>query len=217
MSVSTTSPVPLDVANRVVPCPRCSGTMVAAANATFHCIRCRMQVSAELFNPVAPVIHRPELALSEHATCVYHPQKRAVTVCQGTGNFICALCAVEIKGKTYSAQYLETSAGKKAVDDIAGQFLPRPDRVVRNIFWSLLIPYVNGLVLALFPVAAIYGYIQCGKIADLRRQNVLYRALVGKWRILIDTILLSLVLAGWLLLVLVLVVLILRRHFYASL
>lgn len=190
--------------------------MVAAANATFHCIRCRMQVSAELFNPVAPVIHRPELALSEHATCVYHPQKRAVTVCHGTGNFICALCAVEIKGKTYSAQYLETSAGKKAIDGVAGQFLPRPDRVVRNILVALFIPYINALVLALFPVAAIYGYVQCSKITDLRRQNVLYRELVGKWRIVIDTILLSLVLAGWLLLVLVMVVLILRRYSYTS-
>ncbi len=210
---STNSPAPPQGSppDRVIACPACAGTMVLAANATLHCIRCRMQVYGDIFNPVVPVIHSPELALSEHATCVYHPQKRAVTVCQGTGSFICALCAVEIKGKVYSAQYLESSVGKKAMDGIASRFLSRPDRVLKNIFVAMFIPYVNALILAPFPFWAIYGYVQCRKMADLRRRDVLYHELVGKWRIVSGAILLSLILAGWLMGVLVLV---LRSYFY---
>lgn len=100
---------------RILPCPgdQCRGSLRHAANGTFQCDTCRMQVNAELFNPVTPVIQSPELAMSEDATCVYHPQKKAVTVCQGTGNFICALCAVEVKGKRTACNIWKAMREKK--------------------------------------------------------------------------------------------------------
>jgi|GEM_PF-1869763 len=200
---------------RVLPCPgnQCRGSLRHAANGTFQCDTCRMQVNAELFNPVKPVIQSPELAMSEDATCVYHPQKKAVTVCQGTGNFICALCAVEVKGKTYSVQYLESSAGKKATDEIISRYLPRPDRVVNNILVALFIPYADAVVFILFPIWAAYGYLQCGKMAKMRRENALYHDLVGKSRIITAAVLLSVVLAGWLVLAVLIIV---TGHFHAG-
>ena len=196
MTQATTSSSP----PRLIPCPgdQCRGSLAAAANGTFHCDICRLRANGEIFNPVAPAIHGPELAMSEDATCVYHPQKKAVTVCQGTGNFICALCAVEVRGKTYSVQYLESNAGKKAAEDIIIRHLPRPDRVVNNIFVALFIPYANAVVFILFPLWAVYGYLQCGKMAKMRRENALYHDLVGKGRIATGVILLSLILALWL-------------------
>ena len=200
---------------RVLPCPgdQCRGSLRHAANGTFQCDTCRMQVNAELFNPVTPVIQSPELAMSEDATCVYHPQKKAVTVCQGTGNFICALCAVEVKGKTYSVQYLESNAGKKATDEMISRYLPRPDRVVNNILVALFIPYADAVVFILFPLWAAYGYLQCGKMAKMRRENALYHDLVGKGRIITDAVLLSVVLAGWLVLAVMIIV---AGHFHAG-
>ena len=200
---------------RILPCPgnQCRGSLNPAANGTFHCDTCRMQVNAELFNPVTPVIQSPELAMSEDATCVYHPQKKAVTVCQGTGNFICALCAVEVKGKTYSVQYLESNAGKKAADEMISRYLPRPDRVVNNILVALFIPYAGAVVCILFPLWAVYGYLQCGKMAKMRRENVLYHDLVGKGRIITGAILLSIVLTGWLVLA---VAMIFFGHFHGG-
>ncbi|MGC9260724.1 MAG: hypothetical protein ACP5I8_11715 [Phycisphaerae bacterium] len=184
----------------ILPCPgnQCRGSLTPATNGIFQCDTCRMQVNAELFNPVTPVIQSPELAMSEDATCVYHPQKKAVTVCQGTGNFICALCAVEVKGKTYSVQYLESNAGKKVADEIINRYLPRPDRVVNNILVALFIPYADAVVFILFPLWAVYGYFQCGKMAKMRRENTLYHDLVGNGRIVTGAILLSIVLAVWL-------------------
>ncbi len=205
---------------RVIPrhailCPgdQCRGTMTVAANGTLRCGICRMEVNGEIFNPIAPVIHGPELAMSEDATCVYHPHKRAVTVCQGTGNFICALCAVEIKGKTYSVQYLESNGGKKAADEISNRFLPRPDRVVNNIFVALLIPYADAVVFIPFPLWAIYGYLQCAKMAKMRRENPLYHDLVGKGRIVTEAILLSVILAVWLMLA---VAMVFYGHFHSG-
>ncbi len=185
---------------RMIPCPgpQCRGVLTLAANGTFDCNTCRMRVSGELFNPITPVIHGPELAMSEDALCVYHPNKKATTVCQGTGNFICALCAVEIKGKSYSVQYLESKAGKKAAEEIVSHYLARPDRVVNNILVALFIPYADAVVFILFPLWAVYGYIQCGKMAKMRREDALYHELVGRGRIVTAAVLISLVLAGWL-------------------
>lgn len=190
-----------------IPCPgkQCRGTMTMAANATLHCSICHLQVNGETFNPVAPVIHGPELAMDQDATCVYHPHKRAVQVCQGTGNFICALCAVEIKGKSYSVQYLESQAGKEKVAEIGTPFLRRPDRAVRNIFVALVLPYSDVIVFASFPLWAVYGYVKCRQMAKLRRENSIYHDVVGKWHIAINAILLSLLLAGWLALLIALV------------
>ncbi len=200
---------------RLLSCPgnACRGLLHQAANGTFHCDTCRLEVNAELFNPIAPAFASPELAMSDDATCVYHPQKKAVTVCQGTGNFICSLCAVEIKGKTYSVQYLENPAGKKVADDWITRYLPRPDRVVSNILVALFIPYADMVVIILFPLWALYGYAQCAKIAKMRRENPLYHDLVGKGRIVIGVVLLSLVLVGWLILA---VTLLADGHFHTG-
>lgn len=186
----------------IIPCPgdQCHGTLLSAANGAFYCDTCHLEVQAELFNPIAPVIHSPELAMSDDATCVYHPNKKAVTVCQGTGNFICSLCAVDYKGQAYSVQYLESNAGKKAADEIIRRYLPRPDRVVNNIFVALFIPYADAVVFILFPFWAIYGYLQCGKMAKMRREDALYHDLIGNGRIIVSAIFLSIFLAGWLIL-----------------
>ncbi|MGC8625121.1 MAG: hypothetical protein ACP5VQ_07625 [Phycisphaerae bacterium] len=212
MTPTTTGPV---MSQRIIPCPedQCRGSMAIAANGTFHCNTCRMHATGEIFNPVAPAIHGPELAMTQDATCVYHPQKKAVTVCQGTGNFICALCAVEIKGKTYSVQYLESNAGKKVADEITNRYLPRPDRVVNNILVALFIPYADAVVFILFPLWAVYGYFQCGKMAQMRRDNALYHDLIGNGRIVTGAILLSIVLAGWLVLA---VAMIFFGHFHSG-
>ena len=199
--VTATHATPAQVIlQRILPCPRdlCRGTMTPAIGGTFLCDICRLEVKAELFNTIAPVIHAPEIATSEDATCVYHPHKKAVTVCQGTGNFICALCAVEVKGKTYSVQYLESKAGKKAADEMANRYLPRPDRVVTNLFVALFIPYANAVVFILFPLWAVYGYLQCGKMAKMRREDALYHDLIGSARIVTAAVLISIVLVGWL-------------------
>ena len=188
------------IPKRILPCPgdQCRGSLTATPNGTFHCNICRLEVNAELFNTITPVIHSPEIATSEDATCVYHPHKKAVTLCQGTGNFICALCAVEVKGKTYSVQYLESNAGKKAADEMTNRYLARPDRVVSNLFVALFIPYANAVVFILFPLWAVYGYLQCGKMAKMRREDALYHDLIGTARIVTAAVLISIVLVGWL-------------------
>ncbi len=199
--VTATHALPAQVTSqRMLPCPRdvCRGTMTPAIGGTFLCDICRLEVRAELFNTIAPVIHSPEIATNEDATCVYHPHKKAVTLCQGTGNFICALCAVEVKGKTYSVQYLESNAGKKAADEITNRYLARPDRVVANILIALFIPYADAVVFILFPLWAVYGYLQCGKMAKMRRENALYHDLIGTGRIVTSAVLISIVLVGWL-------------------
>lgn len=199
-AVNDQTPLNQPMQPRMIPCPgaSCRGNMVLAVNDKVYCDTCRLQANAELFDPITPVIHSPELAMSEDALCVYHPNKKATTVCQGTGNFICALCAVEVKGKSYSVQYLESKAGKKAAEEIVSHFLPRPDRVVNNILIALFIPYADAVVFILFPLWAVYGYFQCGKMAKMRREDALYHELIGRGRIVTAAVLISVVLAGWL-------------------
>lgn len=196
----------------ILPCPRCrGGRLIAQSNGEFVCDYHGHVVNVERFHPIAPAVQAAELALPEDATCIYHPQKKAVAVCEGTGNFICALCAAEVKGKTYSVQFLESKAGKKQMEENLSRYLPRPDRVIVNIGVAIFIPYVNALVVLPFPIWAAYGYYQCRQIAKFRRENALYGNVVGGGSVIFGAILISLLLALW---IAGLLAVLLFGHFY---
>lgn len=51
------------------------------------------------------------VSVGDESTCYYHPEKKAVVVCEGCGRFLCSLCDLEITGAHICASCLEAGRG----------------------------------------------------------------------------------------------------------
>ena len=132
-------------------------------------------------------MERPEDALPSDAVCVHHPAKRAVALCEGSGDYICALCRVDVDGESFSAQFLER-AGKGKLKKAFGRHLERPDRIIRTAVILLFIPGFNVLMLIAWPWL-IFKYF---RMMRQRREDPVYRRLVGMGNVWLCRVLLTL-------------------------
>jgi hypothetical protein len=78
----------------VIICPHCSAD-IPADSAWQSCPYCQKQLEVRVW----PVIRRNNnaaTALSDQATCFFHPDKAFQTCCQRCGRFVCALCDLQL-------------------------------------------------------------------------------------------------------------------------
>jgi hypothetical protein len=58
----------------------------------------------------------PEALQGEtEASCYYHPQSRAATVCEECGRFLCALCDLEVEGRHLCPRCFESGVGSHKI------------------------------------------------------------------------------------------------------
>lgn len=177
-------------------CPSCRLTLKLPEPGAVVCGTCGWRGEAYLFSPIQTEIRRAESARPDDATCIHHPSKRATATCSGTGDYICALCAVEIKGKTYSVQYLE-NAGKQKVTEAYAPVLPRPDRVINLYLLTIFIPGVNYVTIPLAPLWVAHAFVLRARAKRMRDNDPMYARLVSRLRISVHLIVLVLVLIVW--------------------
>lgn len=157
-------------------CPTCTRELRPEVGPATVCPACGWEGQATLFRPLRPRADESENALPEDAVCAHHARKKAVAICAGTGDYVCALCAVEVGGHTYSAQYLD-GPGKDKLTEASRRYFQRPDSgVLGFVALSLLLI----LLAPVFIPCAVYQFIQ---MIRLRRQSPMYRRLVGRGRI----------------------------------
>lgn len=171
-------------------CPKCGNPLTTSTTSSIAaCQACRWRGRAYSFDPPPVQIDQPKQALADDATCVHHPNKQAVTVCEGTGSYICALCAVEVNGKTYSADFLNRG-GLKKLGEFFDRNLPRPDRAIVYFFVFSIFPYtaIAG------PVLLILAFIRFAQYRKMLTQESLLKRVVPRGR----TIVLGLTLIAWL-------------------
>lgn len=78
------------------------------------CPSCRTPVKMDVFSAFYRGLQpgkEGEILIDDQASCFYHPQKKAVLLCDHCGRFLCALCDVELGGRHLCPACLET--GKK--------------------------------------------------------------------------------------------------------
>lgn len=174
---------------RLFNCPGCSAELRAIAEDRTRCPSCGWRGKVFLFHPVDLGVREAEEALPDDATCANHPAKRAEAVCEGTGDYICALCAVELNGRTYSAQYLNRG-GKEVLGSAFQRRLPRPDREASMYLVLGLLFYIFSIVLV--PV----GFYKCLRAFSLRKKDPLYREMVPAWRLTVLAVIGGLLVVG---------------------
>ncbi len=139
-------------------------------------------------------------ALPEDAQCVHHEGNTATAICEGTGDYICALCSIDVGGRTYSAQFLE-NAGSDFAKQSFDRFLPRPDTTVLIFILLYFVPYVNSCWVFGTVVWLPLGYMKLVQANRLRYRNPIYHRVVGPTRIVLLAVFLTLIpgmiLATW--------------------
>lgn len=85
------------VTTAVVTCPACNGNVapVETQSGWQSCPYCEKRLQLRVW----PVVHqntKAAAALSDQATCFFHPDKAFQACCQRCGRFVCALCDLQL-------------------------------------------------------------------------------------------------------------------------
>lgn len=160
-------------------CPGCGGFLLNFVDGRpTRCTACNWKGRLFVFDPPVEVTSdRPRQALAGDVTCAFHATKQAVKICAGTGSYICELCAVEVNGQTYSAQYLN-QGGTKKIQEAFDRTLKRPDRIIGYLAAASFFPYtaIAG------PVLLILAFIQYARYRKQLAQDSLLRKVVPRGR-----------------------------------
>lgn len=96
-SSTAAGPTVSPVESGVVQCPNCKGDVVAAETETGWqiCQYCAKRLQIRVW-PVVRQNSKAAPALSDQATCFFHPDKAFQSCCQRCGRFVCALCDLQL-------------------------------------------------------------------------------------------------------------------------
>lgn len=190
------TPTPRPTGGPTFACPGCGALLATTAPGATLCPRCNWTGEVYHFNPRQITADSAEAALPEDATCMHHPSKKATAVCAGTGDYICSLCAVDIEGQTFSAEYLN-SAGNKKARKAFNRMLPRPDKFVYTYLIFLFVPYVNFILIPFAFLWIPHGFILYRRALKMRDEDPLFARLMSRWDVVAIPLLLTLVAIGW--------------------
>lgn len=85
------------VAPQIVSCPSCGGGIAITATSTEwqSCAHCDKSLQIRVW-PAVRQNNNAATALSDQATCFFHPEKAFQACCQRCGRFVCALCDLQL-------------------------------------------------------------------------------------------------------------------------
>jgi hypothetical protein len=176
-------------------CPGCNKGMLIDVQGANRCA-CGWIGEMYTFQPTQMRGESAEFALPDDATCIHHPRKKATATCAGTGDYICSLCAVDVSGQTYSAQYLDAGGKAKAAKAFE-RTMKRPDSLARLYLLFPFIPYLNFAALPFAFIWLPHGFILVSRARRLRRDDPVYSRLIGPMRLTLISALLILYSVAW--------------------
>lgn len=155
-------------------CPSCGERLLTETSGPSACPGCGWHGDVYLLKALREKAQPAMEALSGQAVCAHHPTKQAVATCAGTGDYICSLCAVEMDGKIYSAEYL-SRAGKAKLRKSFSRHMERPDR-------QAAVALLVGLIIFfLAPVTIPYAIHRYIKAIRQRKTDELYRRVFSRF------------------------------------
>jgi hypothetical protein len=98
-----------------VPCPHCAGDVVPVDTETGwqFCPSCANRVQACSW-PIVRQNANAAAALSDQATCFFHPDKAFQACCQRCGRFVCALCDLQLGAEHVCPACFERGRGAQS-------------------------------------------------------------------------------------------------------
>jgi hypothetical protein len=121
----------------------------------------------------------PEVVVAEgESACFYHPEKRAVTPCDGCGRFLCALCDLDLNGQHLCPSCLESGTKKRRIESLE-RSRTRWDLITGNMlllaFLFFFIPFFSVIIaLAVWAITIWFWKAPPSQVANSRlRQMIL--------------------------------------------
>ncbi len=94
-SSASDDPTSSPIGPGAVPCPSCAGDVVPIETGWQTCPYCEKRLHIYVW-PVVRQNTEAATALSDQATCFFHPDRAFHACCQRCGRFVCALCDLQL-------------------------------------------------------------------------------------------------------------------------
>jgi hypothetical protein len=121
-------------------CPGCNGEVVQATtqNGWQNCPYCGKQLQISVWPLVRPNTNAA-VALSDQATCFFHPDKAFQACCQRCGRFVCALCDLQLGAEHVCPTCFERGRGNLGADAGKAEWRHRDvlyDSIALTVGWG---------------------------------------------------------------------------------
>jgi len=172
-------------ASRAMSCARCRREFPAAADelsVLTACPGCATPVRFTLFPAFLKSrteSAQPEAVMAEgESACFYHPEKRAVTPCDGCGRFLCALCDLDLNGQHLCPSCLESGTKKRRIEALE-RSRTRWDLIVGQLIalCVLLFIFAPAFALAALVITVWFWKAPPSLVVNSRRRLVVYSVL----------------------------------------
>ena len=131
------------IVTSAVPCPSCGGDVAPIETETGWqlCPSCTKQLQICLW-PVARQNGNAAAALSDQATCFFHPDKAFQACCQRCGRFVCALCDLQLGAEHVCPACFERGRGDSDVEAGKAEWRYRDvlyDSIAFTVGWAWIL------------------------------------------------------------------------------
>jgi hypothetical protein len=158
-SRSTTSSASVDSSlSRTGPpaviCPHCSAD-IPADSAWQSCPYCQKQLQLRIW-PVIRQNNNAAVAMSDQATCFFHPEKAFQACCQRCGRFVCALCDLQLGAEHVCPACFERGRANSGVEAAKAEWRYRDvlyDSIALTTGWGWILFW--PVVLAAIPTVIV--------------------------------------------------------------
>jgi len=124
-------------------CPSCNGevTQAQTQNGWQSCPYCEKLLSVRVW-PVVRANTNAAVALSDQATCFFHPDKAFQACCQRCGRFVCALCDLQLGAEHVCPACFERGRGNSTADASKAEWRHRDvlyDSIALTVGWGWIL------------------------------------------------------------------------------
>ena len=124
-------------------CPGCSGEVAQAAaeDRWQNCPYCGKRLQINVW-PVVRSNANAAVALSDQATCFFHPDKAFQACCQRCGRFVCALCDLQLGAEHVCPACFERGRGNSGAEASKSEWRHRDvlyDSIALTVGWGWIL------------------------------------------------------------------------------
>jgi hypothetical protein len=135
-------------------CPHCSAD-IPADSAWQSCPYCQKQLQLRIW-PVIRQNNNAAAAMSDQATCFFHPEKAFQACCQRCGRFVCALCDLQLGAEHVCPACFERGRANSGVEAAKAEWRYRDvlyDSIALTTGWGWILFW--PVVLAAIPTVIV--------------------------------------------------------------
>lgn len=105
--------------------------------------RSQVRIFPALVNGTARVEFGDSLQTDAESGCFYHPEKRAITVCESCGRFLCSLCEISLSGRKLCPNCLEAGKDSERITELITCRTLYDSLALRLALWPLLMVFAT--------------------------------------------------------------------------